>query len=276
MLIKKVGDIPYSEITPKSVYINRRKFLAGVAAATGAATLGARSVSDWLEPRSVLADTAKLGPLAKSPFSSSEPQTPLKYVSTYNNYYEFGTDKGDPARNATKFVTSPWSVSVEGEVNKPRKFDIEELRKFAPLEERVYRHRCVEAWSIVVPWIGYSFSAIAKEVDQKPTAKFVAFQSYYDVKQMPLGPRAGIELPYVEGLRLDEAMNPLALLTFGRFGETLPNQDGAPIRMVLPWKYGFKSIKSIVKIRFVGGLPPTTGNLSNAPQYGVYACAGTA
>jgi sulfoxide reductase catalytic subunit YedY len=271
MLIKKPSDIPYSEITPKSVYMNRRTFLAGVAAATGAATLGARSVSDWLEPRSVLADEAKLGPLAKSPFSTTEPTTPLKDVSTYNNYYEFGTDKSDPARNATKFVTTPWSVTVEGEVNKPRKFDLEELRKLAPLEERIYRHRCVEAWSIVVPWIGYSFSALAKEVDPKPTAKFVAFQSYYDVKQMPLGPRAGIELPYVEGLRLDEAMNPLALLTFGMFGETLPNQDGAPVRMVLPWKYGFKSVKSLVRIRFVKDMPPTTWNIANAREYGFYS-----
>jgi len=271
MLIKKPSDIPYSEITPKSVYMNRRKFLAGVAAATGAATLGTRSVSDWLEPRSVLADETKLGPLAKSPFSTTEPLTPLKDVSTYNNYYEFGTDKSDPARNATKFVTTPWSVTVEGEVNKPRKFDLEELRKLAPLEERIYRHRCVEAWSIVVPWIGYSFSALAKEVDPKPTAKFVAFQSYYDVKQMPLGPRAGIELPYVEGLRLDEAMNPLALLTFGMFGETLPNQDGAPVRMVLPWKYGFKSVKSLVRIRFVKDMPPTTWNIANAREYGFYS-----
>jgi len=271
MLIKKPSDIPYSEITPKSMYLNRRKFLAGVAAATGAATLGARSVSDWLEPRSVLADETKLGPLVKSPFSTTEPTTPLKDVSTYNNYYEFGTDKSDPARNATKFVTTPWSVTVEGEVNKPRKFDLEELRKLAPLEERIYRHRCVEAWSIVVPWIGYSFSALAKEVDPKPTAKFVAFQSYYDVKQMPLGPRAGIELPYVEGLRLDEAMNPLALLTFGMFGETLPNQDGAPVRMVLPWKYGFKSVKSLVRIRFVKDMPPTTWNIANAREYGFYS-----
>ena len=168
-------------------------------------------------------------------------------------------------------MTTPWSVTVEGEVNKPRKFDLEELRKLAPLEERIYRHRCVEAWSIVVPWIGYSFSALAKEVDPKPTAKFVAFQSYYDVKQMPLGPRAGIELPYVEGLRLDEAMNPLALLTFGMFGETLPNQDGAPVRMVLPWKYGFKSVKSLVRIRFVKDMPPTTWNIANAHEYGFYS-----
>ena len=271
MLIKKPGDIPYSEVTPKAVYMNRRKFLAGVAMATGAATLGARSVSEWLEPKSVLADEAKLGPLAKSPFSTTEPQTPFKDVSTYNNYYEFGTDKGDPSRNATKFVTSPWSVSVDGEVNKPRKFDIEELRKLEPLEERIYRHRCVEAWSIVVPWIGYSFSALVKQVDPKPTAKFVAFQTYYDTKQMPLGPRAGIELPYVEGLRLDEAMNPLTLLTFGMFGETLPNQDGAPVRTVIPWKYGFKSIKSIVRIRFVKDMPPTTWNIANAHEYGFYS-----
>jgi len=246
MLIKKPSDIPYSEITPKAVYMNRRKFLAGVAAATGAATLAARPVAGWLESEPVFAAETPLATLVKSPFSSSEPKTPIKDATHYNNYYEFGTDKSDPARNATKFQTSPWSVSVEGEVNKPRTFDIEEIRKLAPLEERIYRHRCVEAWSIVVPWIGYSFSTLAKLVDPKPTAKFVAFQTYYDVKQMPLGPRAGIQLPYVEGLRLDEAMNPLALRTGGMYGQTLPNQDGAPVRMVLPWKYGFKSIKSLV------------------------------
>lgn len=271
MLIKKASDIPYSEITPKAVYMNRRKFLAGVAAATGAVTLAARPVSEWLEPQSVLADGTKLAPLAKSPYSTTEPVTPVKDVTHYNNYYEFGTDKSDPAKYATKFVTSPWSVSVEGEVNKPRKFDIEELLKLAPLEERIYRHRCVEAWSIVVPWIGYSFSVLAKMVDPKPTAKFVAFQTYYDIKQMPLGPQAGIELPYVEGLRLDEAMNPLTLLTFGMFGETLPNQDGAPVRTVIPWKYGFKSIKSLVRIRFVKDMPPTTWNIANAHEYGFYS-----
>jgi sulfoxide reductase catalytic subunit YedY len=271
MLIKKPSDIPYSEVTPNSVYMNRRKFLAGVAAATGAATLAARSVSDWFEPARVFADESKLGPLAKSPFSTDEAPTPAKDVESYNNYYEFGTGKNDPSRNATKFVTSPWSVSVEGEVNKPRNFDIEELRKLAPLEERIYRHRCVEAWSIVVPWIGYPFTALAKLVDPKPSAKFVAFQSYYDIKQMPLGPRAGIELPYVEGLRIDEAMNPLALLTFGMYGQSLPNQDGAPVRMVLPWKYGFKSIKSIVKVRFTQNMPPTTWNIANAHEYGFYS-----
>jgi len=271
MLIKKPGDIPYSEVTPKSVYMNRRNFLAGVAAATGAATLGARSVSDWLEPARVFADETKLGPLVKSPFSTSEMQTSYKDVTHYNNYYEFGTDKGDPAANATKFVTSPWSVSVEGEVNKPRKFDLEELRKLAPLEERIYRHRCVEAWSIVVPWIGYSFSVLTKMVDPKPTAKFVAFQSYYDIKQMPLGPRAGIELPYVEGLRLDEALHPLTILAAGIYGRPLPNQNGAPLRLVVPWKYGFKGIKSIVRIGLTRDEPRTTWNAAAPQEYGFYA-----
>jgi sulfoxide reductase catalytic subunit YedY len=148
---------------------------------------------------------------------------------------------------------------------------MDEIMKLAPLEERVYRHRCVEAWSIVVPWIGYSFSVLANLVEPTPKAKFVAFQSYYDVKQMPEGPRAGIELPYVEGLRLDEAMHPLTLLSVGMYGETLPNQDGAPVRMVIPWKYGFKSIKSLVKIRFVKDQPPTTWNISNAHEYGFYS-----
>ena len=271
MLIKRSKHIPYSEITPKSVYMNRRKFLAGMAAATGAAAIGARAGSEWLNPTRVFADQTKLGPLVKSPFSSSEPQTPQQDATHYNNYYEFGTDKDELAKYSTKFVTSPWSVSVEGEVNKPRKFDIEELRKLAPLEERIYRMRCVEAWSIVLPWIGYSFSVLAKLADPKPSAKFVAFQSYYDIRQMPLGPRAGIELPYVEGLRLDEAMNPLTLLTFGMYGETLPNQDGAPVRMVIPWKYGFKGIKSIVKVRFVKDMPPTTWNIANAHEYGFYS-----
>jgi sulfoxide reductase catalytic subunit YedY len=271
MLIKKPSDIPYSEVTPKQVYMNRRKFLAAAAAATGAAALAARPVARWLEPTPVFAAGAKLGPLAKSPFSTNEKVNPYRDVTTYNNYYEFGTDKDEPAKYSTKFQTSPWSVSVEGEVNKPRSFDIEEIRKLAPLEERIYRHRCVEAWSIVVPWIGYSFNVLAKLVDPKPTAKFVAFQTYYDVKQMPLGPRAGIPLPYVEGLRLDEAMHPLTLLTVGMYEETLPNQDGAPVRMVIPWKYGFKSIKSLVKIRFVKDMPPTTWNIANAHEYGFYS-----
>jgi sulfoxide reductase catalytic subunit YedY len=197
--------------------------------------------------------------------------TPKESVTTYNNFYEFGTDKADPAKNATKFVTSPWSVSVEGEVAKPRKFTMDEILKIAPLEERIYRHRCVEAWSIVVPWVGFSFSNLIKLVEPTPNAKFVAFESYFDPKQMPLWRYAGIQLPYVEGLRMDEAMHPLALLTVGMYGETLPNQDGAPVRMVLPWKYGFKSTKSLVKIKFVKNMPPTTWNITGPDEYGFYA-----
>jgi sulfoxide reductase catalytic subunit YedY len=206
-----------------------------------------------------------------SSFSTTETVTPAQVATTYNNYYEFGTDKQDPAKNAQKFVTSPWSVSVEGEVAKPRKFTMDEILKLSPLEERIYRHRCVEAWSIVVPWIGYSFSALAKLVEPTSNAKYVAFESYFDKKQMPLWSEAGIQLPYVEGLRLDEAMHPLALLCVGMYGETLPNQDGAPVRMVVPWKYGFKSIKSLVKIRFVKDQPPTTWNITNAHEYGFYS-----
>jgi sulfoxide reductase catalytic subunit YedY len=192
-------------------------------------------------------------------------------VTTYNNYYEFGTEKDQPAKNAQNFVTSPWTVSVEGEVAKPRKFSMDEILKLAPLEERIYRHRCVEGWSIVVPWVGYSFSTIAKLVEPNSNAHFVAFESYFDRKQMPLWGLAGISLPYVEGLRIDEAMHPLTMLAMGMYGETLPNQDGAPVRMVIPWKYGFKSIKSIVKIKFVKTQPETTWNLTNGHEYGFYS-----
>ncbi|MGH9710300.1 MAG: protein-methionine-sulfoxide reductase catalytic subunit MsrP, partial [Candidatus Acidiferrales bacterium] len=197
--------------------------------------------------------------------------TPENDVATYNNYYEFGTEKGDPSANAKNFRTSPWTVSVEGEVKKPHKLSMDDIMKIAPLEERIYRHRCVEAWSIVVPWIGFSFSNLVNLVEPTPKAKYVAFETYYDTRQMPLGPMAGIPLPYLEGLRMDEAMNPLTLLCVGMYGETLPNQDGAPVRMVIPWKYGFKSVKSLVKIRFVKNQPPTTWNIMASNEYGFYA-----
>jgi sulfoxide reductase catalytic subunit YedY len=194
-------------------------------------------------------------------------------VSHYNNFYEFGVDKDQPAKNAQKFRTSPWAVSVEGEVKTKRKFTMEEILKLAPLEERIYRHRCVEGWSIVVPWIGFSFSVLAKLVEPTPKAQFVAFESYWDLGQMPKArpELAGIQFPYVEGLRMDEAMHPLTLLCVGMYDDVLPNQDGAPVRMVIPWKYGFKSIKSLVKIRFVPKEPPTTWNLANAHEYGFYS-----
>jgi methionine sulfoxide reductase catalytic subunit len=270
MSFKRQNDLNYSDVTPRSVYINRRKFLQGITLAGAAAVAGTKFL-DLLSPMQTVFAGTKLSIASKSPFSTSETQTPYKDVTTYNNFYEFGTGKGDPSENAKNFRTSPWSVSVEGEVKKPRQFSMDEILKLAPLEERIYRHRCVEAWSIVVPWIGYSFSVLAKLVEPTPKAKYVAFQSYYDPKQMPQGRWAGIDFPYVEGLRLDEAMNPLALLCVGMYGETLPNQDGAPVRMVIPWKYGYKSIKSLVKIRFVQSQPPTTWNLAAPNEYGFYS-----
>jgi sulfoxide reductase catalytic subunit YedY len=259
MLIKNAADIAYSEVTPKDVYINRRRFLAGMPAA-------------FLGARALLAGT----PLAttKSAFSTTEKQNTYKEVTSYNNYYEFGTDQESVAGNVKKFqMPAEWVVSVEGEVAKPRKIGIEEIKKLAPLEERIYRHRCVEAWSIVVPWIGYPLSALLNEVQPTSKARFVAFETYWDQRRQPLArpALAGIGFPYVEGLRLDEAMHPLALLTVGMYGETLPMQDGAPVRMVIPWKYGFKSIKSLVKIKLVSGMPPTTWNMQNAREYGFYS-----
>jgi len=270
MLLKRAPDLKYSDVTPREIYLNRRKFLYGMGLAGGLALAG-KSVANLAFPSARAYAATSLPGLVKGPFSTDEKVTPEHDVTTYNNYYEFGTDKGDPAKNAQKFVTSPWSVSVEGEVAKPRKFTMEEILKLAPLEERIYRHRCVEAWSIVVPWVGYSFSTLVKLVEPNSNARYVAFETYFDKKQMPLWGRAGIQLPYVEGLRLDEAMHPLALLCVGMYGETLPNQDGAPVRMVIPWKYGFKSIKSLVKIKFVKDQPPTTWNITNAHEYGFYS-----
>jgi sulfoxide reductase catalytic subunit YedY len=260
MIICKPSDLRYSAVTPKQVYLNRRRFLGAAPIALGA-LLGSRAAQA----------TTKLTGVTKSSYTVDEKVTPLDVITHYNNFYEFGTDKEDPSRNAQNFRTSPWMVKIEGEVAKPKVLDLDALMKLAPLEERIYRHRCVEAWSIVVPWIGYSLNALLKDVEPTSKAKFVAFESYYDRKQMPQGTWAGIQFPYVEGLRLDEAMNPLALLAVGLYGETLPPQDGAPFRLVVPWKYGFKSIKSIVKIRLVEKMPPTTWNLSAPQEYGFYS-----
>jgi sulfoxide reductase catalytic subunit YedY len=270
MLIRKAPDLTYADITPKSVYLNRRKFLQAMGIA-GAAAAAGKGLFDLAFPSQSAFAATKFTGLAKSPFSTTEKQNTYEDVTHYNNFYEFGTDKGDPAKNSRNFNTSNWIVSVEGELGKPRKFTMDEILKIAPLEERIYRHRCVEAWSIVVPWIGFSFSNLVKLVEPTSKAQFVAFQSYYDHQQMPQGRYAGIDFPYVEGLRIDEAMNPLALLCVGMYGETLPNQDGGPVRMTLPWKYGFKSIKSLVKIKFQQKMPPTTWNLSAPSEYGFYS-----
>jgi sulfoxide reductase catalytic subunit YedY len=262
MLIKKPSDLKYSDVTPKSVYTNRREFLATLGLAGGIAG-GA-----LLTPRRAQAGT-KLEIASKSAYSTTEKVNSYEDVTHYNNFYEFGTDKTDPAEYAKNYRTSPWTVSIEGLVEKPQKFDLGSLMKLAPLEERIYRHRCVEAWSIVVPWAGYSLSALLKAVGPLPKAKYVAFQSDYDRKQMPHA--NGIQFPYVEGLRLDEAMHPLALLCFGMYGEALPPQDGAPVRLIVPWKYGFKSIKSIVKIKLVEKEPTCTWNLMQPSEYGFYS-----
>jgi len=274
MLIKKPSDIPYSEVTPKSLYMNRRKFLA-TAAAAGAGLAGA-AIWEASRPSTPVLAATKYDNLVKSPLSTTEKITPMNDVTHYNNYYEFGTSKDDPAKNAQNFKTTPWQVTVEGEVKKKRVFQVEEIAKMAALEERIYRHRCVEGWSIVVPWLGFPLSTLIKQVEPTPKAKYVAFETLYDPKQMP-GQRgglfggAGLDWPYVEGLRMDEAMHPLAILCFGMYGESLPNQDGAPIRMVIPWKYGFKSIKSIVKIKFVDSQPPTSWNKETPNEYGFYS-----
>jgi sulfoxide reductase catalytic subunit YedY len=245
-------------VTPKQLYVNRRRFLAG-SLAFGAAAGVARGVT-------------KLSDVKKTSYNAGDEKiTPLEVTTHYNNFYEFGTDKADPAENAKDFRTSPWTLKVEGEVAKPKTFDQDTLMRIAPLEERIYRHRCVEAWSIVVPWIGFPLNTLLKQVEPTPKAKYVAFESDYDPKQMPRARWAGIEFPYVEGLRLDEAMHPLTLLAVGMYGETLPNQDGAPIRLVVPWKYGYKSAKSLVKIRLVDKEPPTTWNLAAPNEYGFYS-----
>jgi len=235
--------------------------LARLAAIAGEARVPLIATGDVLyhapERRALHAGT-RLPNITKSKYTLDEKINSFKDVSTYNNFYEFGTDKSEPSQYAKNFKTEPWTVSVEGLCAKPRKFSIEEILALAPLEERVYRHRCVERWSIVVPWVGYSLSTLLKQVEPTEKARFVAFETFYDRKQMPHA--AGLQWPYVEGLRLDEAMHPLALLTVGMYGEALPPQDGAPVRMILPWKYGFKSVKSIVKIKLVTGMPPTSWN----------------
>ena len=270
MLIKKPGNISSSEITPKSLYFERRKFLAGTAAA-GVVALAGRAAGALLAPGSAWADGAKLNVTVKSPSSTTEKMNSLEEVTHYNNYYEFGTDKYSPAKYAQALHTRPWKVLVDGEVLKPKTFDIDDLLKLTPLEERIYRHRCVEGWSIVVPWNGYSLSTLIKVVQPTSKAKYVQFLTALD-KDTMIGARDPIlNWPYSEGLRLDEAMHPLTLLCFGMYGEELPKQNGAPVRTVIPWKYGFKCCKSIVHIRFVESQPPTAWNMAQANEYGFYS-----
>lgn len=270
MLIKKPADIPTSEITPKSLYLNRRKFLAGAALAGAAAATGL-GLRGLVSPATTVLAGNKIDGIRKSAFSTTEAITPLKDVSSYNNYYEFSTDKYEPAKLAKDFRTRPWKVKIEGLVQKKQELDIDAILKMAPPEERIYRHRCVEGWSIVVPWVGFSLSELIKRANPLGQAKFVEFTTLLDMTQMPGQRSAVLRWPYVEGLRMDEAMNPLALLCFGMYGEDLPNQDGAPLRVVVPWKYGFKSAKAIVKIRFTDKQPLNTWSESAPSEYGFYS-----
>ncbi len=270
MLIKKASDIKSSEITSPDVYWSRRRFLAGAAIAAGAVASGA-AFRELASPPLTAQANAKIDGVQKSPFSTTEKETPYKDVTNYNNFYEFSTDKYEPAGLAKDFRTRPWTVTIDGDVKKKQVLDVDTILKMAPPEERIYRHRCVEGWSIVVPWVGFSLSELVKRAEPLGKAKFVEFTTLYDPRQMP-GQRTNVlRWPYVEGLRMDEAMHPLALLCFGMYGEVLPNQDGAPLRIVIPWKYGFKSAKSIVRIRFTGSQPMNSWQLQAANEYGFYA-----
>ena len=270
MLIGKPAVIPSSEITPKATCLNRRNFLAGAAIAGAAAVTGV-AFRDLSEPALTAYANAKIDGLQKSPFSTTEKETPYKDVTNYNNFYEFSTDKYEPAGLAKNFKTRPWTVTIDGLVKKKQVIDVDTIVKMAAPEERIYRHRCVEGWSIVVPWVGFSLSELIKRADPLPKAKFVEFTTLYDPKQMPGQRTSVLQWPYVEGLRMDEAMHPLALLCFGMYGEELPNQDGAPLRVVIPWKYGFKSAKSIVRIRFTEGQPLNSWQQSAPSEYGFYS-----
>lgn len=273
MLIKRNHngiDLPFSsEITPRAVFESRRDFIRQMAVGSIAG-----SALFEMANREVFAQSSsgqKLNGVANPAYALMEKKTSYKDATTYNNFYEFGTDKADPALQAGSLKPRPWAVSIEGEIKKPMTLDLDSLLKLAPIEERIYRLRCVEGWSMVIPWMGYSLAQLIKKVEPNSNARFVEFITLDDKRQMPGLRSPVLEWPYVEGLRLDEAMHPLTLLTLGMYGEVLPNQNGAPVRIVVPWKYGFKSAKSIVKIRFTKEQPRTAWNISAPREYGFYS-----
>jgi len=267
MLIKRPLDIKESEVTDEGLYLSRRRFIR--TAATLSAGLGLVATASPLlscgDDRAKGYDGGSVGD------GQEDELTPYDDVTTYNNFYEFGTGKDDPAKNAHTLLTRPWTVNVEGECSKPGVYDIEDILKRYPAEERVYRLRCVEAWSMVIPWMGFALSDFIKDLEPSSRAKYIEFQTLHDVEQMPGQRRGVLDWPYVEGLRMDEAMHPLSIFAVGLYGKVLPNQNGAPIRLVVPWKYGFKSIKSIVGMRFVSEMPMTTWAVSAPSEYGFYA-----
>ena len=278
MLIKKRADIKSSEITDQKTYLNRRLFMRGAVLAGSVAATGLvyRKLNP---PPAVVLEQPKIAGLVKpsseqavaSGLKVNEAPTSFEDITNYNNFYEFSTVKESVASAARGFITRPWTVEVGGLVNKPKTFDIDDLLKMAPQEERIYRHRCVKGWSMVIPWVGFPLNVLLKQVEPLSSARYVAFQTLLDPKRMPNQNTGVLDWPYVEGLRLDEAMHPLAILATGLYGGTLPAQDGAPIRLVVPWKYGFKSIKSIVKITLVAEQPPTTWNIAGPNEYGFYS-----
>ena len=269
MLIKRASDIKSSEITAKALYLNRRHFLQ--TAAGGALTIVAASLVSGLSRLGFAQAREKLEGAQKSPLSTDEPLTPYKDITNYNNFYEFDTNKYGPATEAKDFRTKPWSVVVEGEVNKPAVYQLEDLIKPHALEERIYRLRCVEGWSMVIPWVGFPLGEVIKRFEPTSKANYVEFTTLLDPVQMPGQRRSVLKWPYIEGLRMDEAMHPLTILAVGLYGEVLPNQNGAPLRLVVPWKYGFKSIKSIVKIRLVEQQPVGSWELAAPQEYGFYS-----
>jgi methionine sulfoxide reductase catalytic subunit len=265
MLIKTAPSIRSSEITPKDVYLRRREFIQASAAAlvgAGFATFGGHADAQA---------RTKLTGIRKSPLSTTEMPNPFEHVAGYNNFYEFGTGKDEPQINARNFKTTPWNIAVEGMVAKPASYALEDFIKPSVLEERIYRLRCVEAWSMVIPWVGIPLADIIKRVQPTSQAKFVEFATLHDTGRMPMQKTGVLDWPYREGLRLDEAMHPLTILAVGVYDEVLPPQNGAPIRLVVPWKYGFKSIKSIVKMRFVDKEPKNTWQIMAPQEYGFYA-----
>jgi sulfoxide reductase catalytic subunit YedY len=267
MLIKRAADLRWSDVTPRALYLRRREFL-GVAGALAAAGAAAVFPSASAEAQT---HGAKLPNVKKGPFGTGEALTPFEDITTYNNFYEFGIDKDDPSKHAKSLRTRPWDVEIKGAVAKPGKFAVDDLIKPYQLEERIYRLRCVEAWSMVIPWVGFPLSDVLKRVEPTAKGKYVEFTTKLSPTQMPGQMTSALEWPYVEGLRLDEAMHPLTILVVGLYGEVLPNQNGAPLRLVLPWKYGFKSIKSIVQIRLVEKEPRTAWNKSAPREYGFYS-----
>jgi sulfoxide reductase catalytic subunit YedY len=264
MLVKRAEDIKSSEITPEHLYFNRREFIR----AASAAGIGLASAFAFTE--SVPADD-RWPRGKKGPYDTDEEVSTFKEITTYNNFYEFGVDKGDPSQNSGSFQPKPWSVRIEGEIKKPATYNLEDLPKPFKLEDRIYRMRCVEGWSMVIPWRGFPLADLVKKVEPTSKAKYVTFETVYRPEQMQGQKERYLRWPYLEGLRLDEALNPLTLLVTGVYGKDLPNQNGAPFRLVIPWKYGFKGIKSIVKIRFTEQQPQTTWMLADPDEYGFYS-----